>query len=230
MTTADPATPTGPLAVLRTLWTELPLLATLNLLCCLAALPALTAAFTGHPLFVPLLAALPAGAVGTAAYAVGADLLAGRHLTARQAARRIATAATPGLRIALPLGLVLTAGAATLALQAHQHHDWLLISLAADGAATLLLAAAAPYAAGLATGPHRLRGRRLWLTALTTAATNPATTLAALFLTAVPITLPLLLGPATLLVTPAPVALLVAATLRHAGRQGAGTGASGSAR
>ena len=207
-----------PLAVLRRMWSGLPTLAALNLVVCVAAVPALTLAFTGHPLLVPAAAALAESAVLAGILACCRELGGSDDaVDVRYALRRVRAGLGRGLRLGLPYAVVGTAAAATLDLSAHHPAGWLAGCLAVDGAALILLTVAGPYAHLLATdGPAR--GRTLWLTALARAAAAPAATASAVLLVGVTAAALILIGPALLLVLPAPALTGIAATVPVRGR------------
>lgn len=197
----------------RLVWSELPLLATINLLVALAATVALATALTAVVL-APLVAALLFGPVVIAAVAACDRLLGGEAVGIRDLVREIRRRARTGVALALVPATVVTLLLGSLALPTTAaDRRWVLVPIAIDAAVLIVLAFGCLTVFPLAVATE-LRGRARWFAAIGLAGQNLT---ASLGLVAIPILLALsvtVVGPFLALIAAAPFCLLTTAATR----------------
>ncbi len=204
----------GALAVLRTIWHNLPLELAINVTIVLAALPAAVVAVTVSPLVAVPVAALCLGPLWMAALAVSLDLLDERAVAYGDFVRAVRQQAGRGWALAFVPAAVWTAAGGTLIILANYPSEgWLVVPLSIDGALVILLGLATLYTFPLAALTS-LRGRRLWVGALDCVAAVPSITLSSVLVVIVIGALTAMVGPGVLVAWPAPLAIYLAAMSR----------------
>jgi hypothetical protein len=204
----------GALAVLRTIWHNLPLELAVNVTIVLATLPAAVVAVTVSPLVAVPVAALCLGPLWMAALAVSLDLLDGRAVGYSDFVRAVKRWGGRGWAIALvPAAVWAAAGGTLIILASHPSERWLVVPLSIDGALLVLLSLATLYTFPLAALTS-LRGRRIWVGALGCVAAAPSITLSSVLVVVVIGVLTAMVGPGVLVAWPAPLAIYLAAMSR----------------
>ncbi|MEV8565206.1 hypothetical protein AB0436_06395 [Streptomyces sp. NPDC051322] len=196
-----------PRAVLHALWDNLPALAAVNLVVCLALLPAAACAAAGRWKAVPLVALVPGTTAAAGAVATATRVLSPDPLRLRGWAAAMWRAAPLGAGTGLVGGIALTAVEYDVHAYRTSEATWPLLGLLPAGAVLALLVVAGGHLLVLATA-YGVRGRRLWYAALCCAARTPAATLASLMLVGVSALVLVVLGPGLLFLLPGPIALL----------------------
>lgn len=205
----------GPDLVLlgRLIWTELPMLAAINLGFCLGASIVLMIAMAIPPL-APLAAAvllgpLWAGAIASALRIADGDA-GGIAVLMADTCRHART----GLRLALPPAFVATVLLGTASLFAAAGRPaWMFAPIALDLVVVSVLALGSIWVVPIGVSAP-FRGRRRWIEAFATGGRHPAATLGIAAIGVLATLSAVRIGPFGALILPGPICLLIAATYR----------------
>jgi len=123
----------GALAVLRTIWYNLPLELAVNVTIVLAALPAAVVSVVVSPLIAVPVAALCLGPLWMAAFVVSLDLLDGRAVAYGDFVRAVKRQEGRGWALVfVPAAVVAATGGTLIILASHLSEGWLVVPLSID--------------------------------------------------------------------------------------------------
>ena len=216
-TPSGETTPDGMTRALRGIWPNLPVLAVISALCCLALVPPLLVSPGPTPIGVLLAAAL-LGPVWMAAISVTDGIVDGQDRSLRDLFTGLPRLAGAGLRTAaVPAALAASALLAGGMYSARPSAVWLLPCIAVSGAGLVFAVLALPFAFSwrLVTGQS---GRRLWFAACVQALARPVLALGTLAFAALSVLAGTSWAVSLLMLTPGPLALICSVASRAARR------------
>lgn len=200
---------------LRSLWPYLPAWLVASASTCLAGGFALLAGVGMTPVTM-LLGGVLVGPVWAATVAAAGAALDGTEVTVRSFLDGLRRHGFTGIRVAVVPAVACALELVAVAMfRAQPGQTWLLAPVAVGGVASVALLLASVFAFPVRIG-RGLRGRTLWLTALSVAAVRPVLPLGVVAFGVLALLTGTTVSAALLLLAPAPLALLNAAALRSA--------------